>query len=116
MATHRVQGDTLLTQWNPPENLSEKLGEFVLTFIDDKIVYAEARDDKGKIMAKSFYRNHLKHGAVYLPLEIKTIRYAESDSTVENVTYSNPKFDKKISKEITNFQIPPNVKVEEIEW
>ncbi len=116
MSTYGTKGETLFTYWDPPEKTSKTLGKFTLEFIENKIAYVEAINAKGKIIAKSFYRNHLSYGANYFPLEITTVRYFDSDSTFEKVTYTNPVFDKKFSSDSTDFKIPFEVKVEEIEW
>ncbi|MCP4584241.1 MAG: hypothetical protein GY839_21725 [candidate division Zixibacteria bacterium] len=114
--SHRTEGDTLLVFWNPPEELADKYGQYVLGFVDNKITYAEARDTKGKATARSIYTDHIKHGGIYFPAMIKITKYAESDSTVETVTYTNPKFDQALPPDVINFKIPDDISIEELEW
>ena len=116
MSSYTSSGDTLATLWNPPAMSNKILGPYRLNFVADKIIYAEISDAEGNITARSFYSDHLKSGSAWFPLTIKTVRYVESDSTVETVSYSNPKFNLKLPQEITDFHIPENTNIIETEW
>lgn len=116
LAEHEINGDTLITGWNPPKNASNELGDFTLTYVSNKITYAELRKADGSIISKSFYKNHFKYGVNYFPLEISTIRYADADSSFEKITYSNPQFNINLPEIVVNFELPPDTEIEEIRW
>jgi len=116
LSNHKTRGDTLFTYWGPPKKTSKALGEFILAYVSDKIVYAELKGRDGTTTSKSYYKNHIRHGATYFPLEILTIRYAKRDSIIEEVVYTNPQFDRPLPPEVINFKIPKNAKIEEIDW
>ncbi|HID93979.1 MAG TPA: hypothetical protein EYP60_07770 [bacterium (Candidatus Stahlbacteria)] len=117
LSNYKTRADTLFTYWSPSKKKTSKaLGEFTLAYVSDKIVYAELKKRDGTTISKSFYKNHIRCGTTYFPLEIYTIRYTKKDSTFEKVVYTNPQFDKSFPPEVTNFKIPTNVKIEEINW
>lgn len=116
MANYTSRGDTLETVWNPPAMAEKTFGSYRLNFVDDKIIYAELSDAEGNVTARSTYSDHLKFGAVWFPMMLRTVRYLESDSTTEKVIYSNPQFNKELPAEIRDFHIPDNVNIIETEW
>jgi len=115
-AEHERKGDTLYTYWKPPKKLKKRLGKFVLGTASGLLVSAEARDPKGKPVAKSLYSKHTKLGEKYFPLEVRSEIYTGSNRSEENVTYSDVKFDISIPAKVTSFKIPDSVKVKEVEW
>lgn len=116
LSYHKKRGDTLFTYWNPPEILSKVLGVFTLVYVSDKIVYGELKTSDGTIMSKSSYSNHIHYGTNFFPLKISTVRFTQSDSTIENITYTHPQFNIELPNEVINFKIPSDITVEEIEW
>lgn len=115
-AEHERKGDTLYTYWNPPRKLKKHLGKFVLGTANGLLVSAEARDPKGKIVAKSFYKKHTKLGEKYFPLEVRSEIYADSNRTEEHVTYSDVKLNVSLPDEVTGFKLPDSIDVKEVEW
>lgn len=114
---NEVKGDTLFAYWDPPEKVKKVLGQFILGFTEDKIVYTESRDADGKALLKVIHQNHIKYGATYFPLKIIIIQYINKDYTkIEEVIYKNPIFDKLLPEKVVNFKIPSHIKIEKIEW
>ena len=115
-AEHERKGDTLYTYWNPPRKLKKHLGKFILGTANGLLVSAEARSPKGKTVAKSFYKKHIKLGEKYFPLEVRSEIYADSNRTEEHVTYSDVRINIPLPDEVINFKLPESTKVDEIEW
>lgn len=114
---NEVKGDTLFAYWDPPEKVKKVLGQFVLGFTENKIVYTESRYAEGKAMLKATYQDHIKYEVTYFPLKITIIQYLENDDfTIEEVIYNNPIFDKPLPPKVANFKIPPYIKIQKIEW
>ena len=114
---NEVKGDTLFAYWDPPEKVKKVLGQFILGFTEDKIVYTESRDAEGKALLKAIYQDHIKYEVTYFPLKIIIIQYINKDYTkVEEVIYKNPIFDKPLPEKVVNFKIPSYIKIQKIEW
>lgn len=115
-ANYKRKGNKLISHWNPPKNLSRFLGEIVLEYVDNKLVYVESKNFKGKIISKAFYKNHISFGSNYFPLEISVTKNTKLHSSVEKIVYKNIKFNSSLPQNIINFKLPPDVKVKEIVW
>jgi outer membrane lipoprotein-sorting protein len=113
---HEKKGDTLHTYWAPPPKQKKILGTFILGTLSNKLVYAEAQTPDGTPAIKSFYRNHLKFGDSYIPLDISSEYYNESEITREHITFSDVKFNPVIPDRILNFKIPDGIPTKEVEW
>ncbi|TES92057.1 MAG: hypothetical protein E3J87_06280 [Candidatus Cloacimonadota bacterium] len=116
LSNHEINADTLTTWWNPPKRLSKQLGNFILVYVSNKITYAESRKSDGSISSKSFYDNHITHGVNYFPLKISTVRYAEADSSLENIFYNNPQFNINLPDIVKNFKLPSDAEIKKIKW
>lgn len=115
-ASYDRKGNKLISYWNPPKSLSRFLGEMVLEYENNRLVYAESKNSKGKIVSKAFYKNHILYGGNYFPLEISVTKDFKLDSSVEKIIYRSVKFNTSLPQDIVNFKLPPEVEVEEIEW
>ena len=113
---HETRGDTLLIYWNPPEAAIKMLGQYLLKLVDNKLIYAESRDSKNAIIAKSIYADHTTYGASSFALTINTTRYEEADSTMENVIFANPRFNQPMPDDAINLHIPDDIEIEKLEW
>ena len=111
-----IKGDTLFSCWNPPENLSKSLGQFILAYKNDKIVVIKNNDVKGSYRIKVTFKNHILNGAAYYPLEITMEQYIKNKFSVEKIVFSNLEINKPFPKEISNFQIPREIKLDTIKW
>jgi outer membrane lipoprotein-sorting protein len=114
---HRsVTGDTITTTWKPPKPLAKALGEFILVYEKDKIIRAESKKVDGTITSRCTFGNHFEFKDIFFPFEITTIRFFESDSTVESILFSNPEFNGELPQHIIYFTIPSDAAIEESEW
>jgi outer membrane lipoprotein-sorting protein len=111
-----VNADTITTIWKPPKSLAKLLGEFFLVYCQGRIIRAESRTPKGAALSRCTFGNHFEFDEVFFPLQITAIRFFESDSSIESVTFSEPQFNCEIPQEIAHFTIPPTTDVEETEW
>ena len=111
-----VKGDTLFTYWNPPKKVRKFLGEFILAFEKNKFIFTEARNTHGKIVVRTTYHNHFLHGATYFPLRIISTQNTNNSTTIEDVIFSNPVFDRPLPSQVVNFNIPIGTKIEVMEW
>lgn len=116
LVRHEVIGDTLLTYWAPPDKIKKIMGNTTVGQIKDVFSFIEVHNAKGEKLAKTTFNNHLKYNDTYFPMEITSISYQEKDSIIEKVTYSNPQFNVPLPQNITNFTLPTNVKIKEVEW
>jgi len=82
-----TQGDTVVTKWSPPRSTSKQLGTFILIYAKGKLSSAELLSPKGASITKTFFSNHIKYNKIYYPLEISTVRYFETDTTYEEISY-----------------------------
>lgn len=116
MSRYEREGTKLLAIWAPPQGASKYLGEFSLEYQDNKLISSEVKDPKGKTISKSIYRNHIRFGFYFVPMEIFTIHYSNSHRSSELVRFKNPNFNTPLPEEIVNFKIPNNIKMERIIW
>ncbi len=116
LGKHERKGDILYTYWDPPRKLSKKLGKFILGTSNGMLVYAEARDPKGKTAAKSFYKNHKELNGRHFPMETMSEIYSGSNVTKERIVYSDVEFDVPLPDEVVNFKLPDSIPVKEVEW
>lgn len=110
------KGANLFSIWIPPKNASKFLGEFSLEYQDNKLIFSEIKNAKGKIISKSFYKNHIRYGYYFLPMEISITYYSNSQPCSELVKFINPHFNSTFPQEVMDFKIPENTKVKEIIW
>jgi len=113
MTSHEFKGDTLFSHWLPPDKMSNVLGTFTLGVYNKKTVFTELKNPDETIIMKSRYGDHILWNGGNLPSKVFTIRYADGDSIIEKIEYSNPQFDIPISEE---FNLPSDISVKEIEW
>jgi outer membrane lipoprotein-sorting protein len=113
---HEKKGDTLYTYWEPPSKQKKNLGVFILGTLSNKLVYAEAQIPDGTPAVKSFYQKHLQFGDSYIPLDISSEYYNESDIMREHIIFSDVKFNPVIPDHILEFKIPDGIPVKEVEW
>jgi len=116
LKNYERKGDTLISYWSPPKNLSKLLGEITLEYKENKLTRLEIRAPKGNLISQTLFKNHIIYGSIWFPLEISISRYLNSGPSFEKVVYSNPQFNAPLPPEIVNFKIPANVKVKEVEW
>jgi outer membrane lipoprotein-sorting protein len=116
LAKHETKDGTLYTHWDPPRKLKKKLGRFVLGTAKGVLVYAEARDPKDRIAAKSFYKKHTELAGKHFPLEVRSEIYNGSNRTDEYVVYSDVKLNITLPDNVANFELPDSVAVREVEW
>mgnify|MGYP000064708253 FL=1 len=116
LSGHDVEGDTLITYWDPPEKLRKTLGKFILAYKGDKLIKTELRDPGGRTLARSIYCDHVPYSGAFLPTRISTVRFSPSDTTYEDLIYTEPKFDLPLPEEVLDFRIPEDVDVEEVRW
>lgn len=109
-------GDTTTTTWKPPKPLGKRLGEFILAYEGERIIFAESRKPDGSLVSRAAFSDHYEHNGYYFPLEITTTRFSEQDSSVERVWFAEPLFNTTIPDDIKYFTIPPDVEVEESTW
>jgi outer membrane lipoprotein-sorting protein len=111
-----ANGDTVTTIWKPPKSLAKLLGEFYLIYDRNKIIRAESRNADGSVASRTSFSNHYEFSGFFFPLEITTIRFFKSDSTIEKISFAEPEFNTKIPQDIIYFTFPPDVEIEETEW
>lgn len=116
LTKHERKGDTLYTYWTPPRKLKKYLGKFILGTADGVLVYAEAKNPKGKTAAKSFYKKHIELAGKQFPLEVRSEIFGGPKRTEEFVTYSEVEFNISLPDRVTSFKLPDSVPVDEVEW
>jgi outer membrane lipoprotein-sorting protein len=113
---NEVRHDTLITYWKPPEQAGKSLGNAIVVLVENKLVFMELQNAKGKTLTNIAFNDHLQYRGTYFPLEITSVEFEDSDSTVETVVFHNPQFNVELPPEVINFKIPQGIEVEEIEW
>jgi len=116
LTKHERKGDTLYTYWTPPRKLKKHLGKFILGTANGVLVYAEAKNPKGKTAAKSFYKKHIELAGKQFPLEVRSEIFGGPKRTEEFVTYSEVEFNIALPDRVTSFKLPDSVPVDEVEW
>jgi hypothetical protein len=113
---NEIHGDTLLVYWQPPVVNEMKLGEIILSLVDNNIVVTETKDHSGNTNSYTTYNNYISHNDHYFPLLVNSTIYSEGETKTEIIKYTNPVFDQPLPDEITNFILPENAEIKEIEW
>lgn len=116
LTEHEMHDSTLTTIWTPPEEAPDEVGMFFLTYIRDKLIYAEYNMQSGDIISQTYYRNHLLYGAYYFPMEIEKFQYADQDTIQETIIYTDPQFNCSLPESLMHFPIPSYVSIEHIVW
>ncbi len=115
LVKHEKKDSKIYTYWEPPKDKKRIMGQFIIATEDNCLVYAELKNNEGKSVAKSFYRNHIKIDGKLFPMEVRSEIMEGTNIMEEHITYSEVKFNVAIPKEILNFRIPNSVKIENVE-
>ena len=107
--------DTLFTNWIPDEKFKERMGTVSLALYDNRVVFSESKDPKGKTMIKIHFQNYMAYQSKYLPMKMTIYQYLDNGTIIENIVYSNPRINESLSREISEFEIPETVDIEDIE-
>lgn len=114
---HRSKnGDTVATTWKPPKKLAKVLGDFTLVHEGQRIIRAESRRADGTVSSRCLFTDHYPYGNTYFPLTIITKRFFETDTSVERISFANPRFDLELPQDTIYFSLPDDVTIEESEW
>ena len=116
IADHKIKNDTLTTMWRPDERVSRLIGNFILSYYDNKIIFTEAKDTAGKTITKVYYSNHIDYKNRYFPLDVKIFSYQSNGMTIENINYKNPIFNAELPDVIKNFKVPDDVEIKKVEF
>jgi len=113
---HKITNDTLITIWRPGEDVSGLIGNFTLSYYDNKIVFTEAKDSEGKTITEAYYSNHIRYKNSYFPLKTRIISYHSRGTTVEDINYQDPKFNEDLPPAVQSFKIPSDIETKRIEF
>jgi outer membrane lipoprotein-sorting protein len=116
LLNHEIKKDTLITYWKPPKEISEKIGELKLVFVDNTIISSELEKTTGEILLKTSYSEHFDYGEYHFPLEISSSLFTDTDTVLEKISFKNPAFNDSLPQEVAKFKIPEGIEVEEIRW
>ncbi len=108
--------DTLKITWQPPKEIRGGIGNYRISFTNDRISCIENFDNKGKIISKTNYKDYKKIDNKYFPTNSKTYTYINKRIDSEENSFYNIAINKEIPIEIKNFKIPADSKIQEIEW
>ncbi|MDI6703448.1 MAG: outer-membrane lipoprotein carrier protein LolA [bacterium] len=114
LAGNKKKEDILYTYWEPPKKMKKFLGIIILGMKKGRVVYTEARTPEGEVVSKSFYQDYIKFGNIWLPSDIYSESYRDSNITKEHIVYKN--FTPHIPKRVLNFSLPTSIHVKEIKW
>jgi outer membrane lipoprotein-sorting protein len=116
LSHNQVSGDTLITYWEPPKAAEKTMGNFIIGFEKEKLLFMKIEDAKGHIVAKTSFQNHHQYGSTYLPMKTVSVKHEKDRSYVEKVVYSDPKLNVALPPEVLTFEIPSDTDITEIEW
>jgi outer membrane lipoprotein-sorting protein len=116
LSDNEIRNDTLYTYWDPPEIAKKILGKYIIGIENDKLVYVEIKNSKNKVIAKSYYSNHIPIGEKFIALKIYSESFNNSQIFKEYISYSDVKFNIKFPDYISNFKIPEEISIKDIEW
>ena len=113
---HDIVESVLYTYWNPPEKAKTSLGPIILGTQDDRLISAEIKDPKGRIIARSNYQHHERIGASYVPMVVTSMSYRNTAEVLqhEHIVYSNPRLNVDPPDQRLRFVIPESVAVKEV--
>lgn len=112
----KTEDNTVYTYWDPPRELKKHLGSFILGITNERLVYVEAKNPRGKTIAKSSYKKHIEIMGKFIPMEIHTDIYDETKIKAEDVLYSNVKLNIPLPDDVVKFKLPENISVKDVEW
>ena len=115
---HDIVDKVLYSYWSPPKKAKDQLGTIILGMQNDRLISAEVKNPKGRIIARSHYQNHSRISVNYVPMKVTSSTYDEKSEMLqhEQVIYSNPQVNADPQNPILNFTIPESVEVKEIKW
>lgn len=115
LAEDSSRADTLFTYWNfTGEKQKENIGKFILGYVQQRIVYAEAKTVEGNTFKKTYFKNHIQHEGRYYPKEIHLITHEPDRILREFLYYDEIKFNTSFPRDVQNFTIPQDAIIEEV--
>lgn len=116
LSHYERKGNTVVSYWKPQKKLAKILGEYVLAYRDNRLIYAELKDAKNRMTSKVEYSSHFFYGGTYFPLEVLITVKKEAEVISEKVIYKNHSFNSPLPSEVVNFKIPDGTKIKEVQW
>lgn len=104
MSEASVVDDSIFVYWNPPEALKTYISRVELLYLGDKLLATKTLDQSGSIISSNSYKNHIKHKAYHIPLQISSYQKTANTETWEEIAYTQPEFEIDYQKAATPFE------------
>jgi len=100
----------LVTSWQAPLEMRQHFSGIKLVLENNKPIYMDYSDNKGKIIKKMFFSDFTDVKGKAFPKDITEINYSKKDSIVSKTTFSNIIDNVPEAMNLLNFKIPENAK------
>jgi hypothetical protein len=100
----------LVTTWQAPLEMRQHFSGIKLVLENNKPIYMDYSDSKGKIIKKMFFSDFTDVKGKAFPKAITEINYSKKDSIVSKTTFSSIVDNVPEAMNLLNFKIPENAK------
>ncbi len=108
------KGDTINMVWSARSNA--RAMRCRVTFIGRKLIIATWENAEGKALTRMQFFDHQAYKRAYLPMTVINEYCGDDDTLREKIIYTDLRIDQFIPDSITEFMIPPDARVDTIQW
>jgi hypothetical protein len=112
----RKRGDLLVTVWEPPRALRGYVSQALVGTDRGGPVFLELEDREGRMVSRTEYTAPSTVGGLTFPGRIVVVQRSEGDETREESFYTNHQVNLPLPSEATDFRLPEDVPVQELQW
>lgn len=87
------EGEMVISTWSPPSNLSDKLGDILVSTIDKRLYGVVFQDTEGEVIRKQFFSDYEIVSGLAFPGIITEIYYTGDDESYQVTTFRNIRID-----------------------
>jgi len=96
----------VITTWIPPSSMKDKLGNILVSTLDQKLFGVIFLDPIGRVNKKQFFENYEQVKGMLFPGKIVEISYTDGDENYQVMEFKNIKVDELENTDFYNFKLP----------
>lgn len=107
----KYENNLLITRWIPPVQVAKYFASAELVYSKGTPIFLKFTDAKDRPIKKVYFYNFKNIGQAQFPESVVQISYAEKDSVVEKISYSNALLNQQAQSPYFDYNIPANAKI-----
>ncbi|UCG00078.1 MAG: hypothetical protein JSV89_11180 [Spirochaetaceae bacterium] len=120
LTENRKRADILITVWSAPRALRSYIGEAHIGtqkgIREVHPLYLEIYDPRGKMLTRVTYLDYLEDLEPSFPARILIQQKNGEKEIREEIRYFDHRINESLPREVTDFELPADVSVEELKW